>query len=88
MRADSDPVTGAATFDETWDTTNETSCAGHGYHDVLPFRNFMQEEEPHDYTNQQLHLLTHPHNPALPYMYDSFTWSHCADTVKDRKSVV
>ena len=82
MRADSDPITGAATFDETWDTTNETSCAGHGYHDVLPFRNFMQEEEPHDYTNQQLHQLTHPHNPALPYMYDSFTWSHCADTVK------
>ena len=32
--------------------------------------------------NEQLQRIFHPHNPALPYVYDSFSWDHCSETVR------
>ena len=82
MRANPDPTSGAATFDTTWNTTGEAACGGHGYHDLLPFQNLLDEHTPHAYSNEQLQRIFHPHNPALPYVYDSFSWDHCSETVR------
>ena len=62
-------------FNHTWVDTH--SCQGHDYHDVLPFKDLMNENSGHYYTNQELYQLFDPMNPELPYLYDNFDWGHC-----------
>ena len=62
-------------FNSTWVDTN--SCNGHDYHDVLPFQNFLGENTPHFYTNEELFRLFDPSSPTMPYVYDNFKWDHC-----------
>jgi len=68
-----------ADFNFTW--PSDGSCYGNGYYDLLPFRNLLNEDASHDYSNQQLFVLFDPANPELPYVYDSFHWKNCADSV-------
>jgi hypothetical protein len=32
------------------------------------------------YTNKAFMDFIHPHNDDLPYLYDNYDWSHCADS--------
>merc|ERR1711918_252127 len=50
-------------FNHTWVDTH--SCQGHDYHDVLPFKDLMNENSGHYYTNQELYQLFDPMNPEL-----------------------
>ena len=47
----------------------------------MPWANFTDNYEtsnPHGYyTNYELMEYFHPANPTLPFIFDSFDWSHC-----------
>merc|ERR1711964_318452 len=52
------------------------TCEGHRIDDVLPFVGLVSDGD--TYTNKEFYTFTHPYNEDLPYVYDSFEWSHCA----------
>ena len=57
------------------------------FKDKSPFKNFGVGNKPNktstfEYTNIELWHLFDPANPELPYVYDSFEWSHCSDNSK------
>mmetsp|Transcript_88921 Transcript_88921/g.254212 ORF Transcript_88921/g.254212 Transcript_88921/m.254212 type:complete len:215 (+) Transcript_88921:20-664(+) len=52
------------------------TCPGHNADDVLPFEGLIVDGEMP--TNAELYDFIDPTNPALPYVYDTFEYSHCA----------
>ena len=62
---------------DSWSVDRNETCVGHGYHDTVPWRNFIGEGSTEDYTNQQLLEFFDPRNPRLPHVYDNFEWDHC-----------
>jgi hypothetical protein len=64
-------------FKTLWNDNNST-CYGHNYHDLLPWKNFVGEDNVRDYSNEELVALFDPKNPKLPHVYDTFEWDHCA----------
>jgi len=67
----------SGTFDSTW---VDTGITGRDYDDVLPFSNLFGENDPDTYyTNKNLYDLFQADNPSLPYVYESYEWSHCIE---------
>ncbi|CAM9656131.1 unnamed protein product [Scytosiphon promiscuus] len=52
-------------------------CGGHNREDTLPFE-VMINGEAMKMTNQQWYDFIYPDNDDLPYLYDRFSWDHCA----------
>ena len=67
-----------STFDMAWSNASD-SCWGRNYHSVLPFRNLFNDSRVHDYTNEELLEAFKPHNPELPYVYESLAFEHCGE---------
>ena len=53
------------------------TCGGHLSDAVLPFAGFLADGSDVSYTNEEMFAFLSPENDALPYTYDSFTWTHC-----------
>jgi hypothetical protein len=52
------------------------SCSGHKSNDILPFSDFVGEDE--TYTNVEFYDFVSPFSDELPYVYDTFTvWPGC-----------
>ena len=83
-------------INDTWpehSTSIISNCYGHSKHDVIPFQfsiktsddtNFTQKF----YTNHEVLEMASPEDPTLPYVYDTFEWSHCKDAGYDFDNLV
>ncbi|CAM9580371.1 unnamed protein product [Ectocarpus fasciculatus] len=58
-------------------TCVEGNCEGHQAKEVLPFEIKLQGETV-TMTNLEWYQFIHPDNDNLPYMYNEFSWDHCA----------
>ncbi len=71
--------------DEAWPTKGAAQvvgCSGHAAHDDVPFveRDSGDKKGKVFYTNQELYDLADPTtDTGLKYMYEDFTWEHCAE---------
>jgi len=52
-------------------------CRGHNEDDLMPFISFDGEES--IMTNSEFYAFIHPSNEQVPYVYDSFDYSHCEE---------
>ena len=67
--------------DETWDDhtykhADDGVCWGHRADDALLF---TDPADGHHYSNTELYGLMDPRNESMPYVYDTFKWSHCEE---------
>jgi len=65
-----------------WGAGKADRCWGHYPSDVMVWQNLFINDEAnadHFYTVGELFTRMDPHLGYLPYVYDNFKWSHCAD---------
>lgn len=69
-------------FHDVYDKNGTASaggeCYGHGPNDVMIWRNLFDQDDTY-YTNLELYDNLSPASSTLPYVYDNFRWSHCAE---------
>ena len=56
-------------------------------HEFFP-QNIYGVSADQNLTNVQLYDLMNPLYDKLPYIYDSFTWKHCAEATRDNDDPV
>ncbi|CAM9893269.1 unnamed protein product [Pylaiella littoralis] len=79
---------GGVEYDVTISTRSDT-CYGHRGSDVFPYDilsdlitpqfTFYGKKAPNTMQNRQLIKIFDPSENALPFIYDNFEWSHCAE---------
>lgn len=72
-------------------TDGATQCYGHRGSDIFPYDiltdlitpqfTFYGKKAPNTLQNRALVRLFDPNENALPFIYDNFDWSHCAEMV-------
>ncbi len=54
---------------------------------ITPQFTFYGEKAPNTRQNRMLIKLFDPSENALPFIYDNFEWSHCAEMVSDLETL-
>ena len=77
--------------DESWPSNSSSSvngletgrCWGHDAEDAVYWKHLTGEEDDEQdarpYTNRKPYEMMDPTTGAAPFVYDSFSWSHCAE---------